>query len=280
VIGTVSPRSRARDAWRASEPVPVLIVDDDASKRLALRAVLTSLDYTIVEADSAVAALRCLMARDFAVILLDVCMPITDGFETAALIRRRRQSEATPIIFITGLTDDELPTNDRYASGAVDFIFGPAVPHDLRAKVAAFANIFDRAQELARQTEEVQAQAEQLRLVTEAAPVGIFQTDADNRYVYTNPRWSEITGVPAAAASGQPWDVILGPDARSSVLVSAAAGADHRERGQRFELRPPGQEPRTVLLTSRSIAEQQHGQHGWVGTVVDVTAETRAEMVL
>ena len=41
------------------------------------------------------------MAQDFAVILLDVRMPIMDGFETAALIRERRQSEMTPIIFIT-----------------------------------------------------------------------------------------------------------------------------------------------------------------------------------
>jgi PAS domain S-box-containing protein len=280
VIGSAPARSRARDAWRASEPVPVLIVDDDASKRLALRAVLTSLDYVIVEADSAVAALRRVMAQDFAVILLDVCMPITDGFETAALIRQRKQSEATPIIFITGLAGDELPTNERYASGAVDFIFGPAEPHVLRAKVAAFANIFDRAQELARQTEEVQAQADQLLLLTEAAPVGIFQTDADNRYVYTNPRWSEITGVPAAVASGQPWDVMLGPDRRGAVMDSSAAGGDDRELGQRFELRPPGEEPRTVLLTSRSIAERKRGMRGRVGTLVDVTSEVRTAMVL
>ena len=61
-----------------------------AAKRLALSAVLTPLGFTIVEAASGEAALRCLVAQDFAVILLDVGMPVMDGFETAALIRLRR----------------------------------------------------------------------------------------------------------------------------------------------------------------------------------------------
>lgn len=106
----------------------MLVVDDNAAKRLALRAVLSPLGYAIVEADSGRAALRCVMAQDFAVILLDVCMPIMDGFETAALIRLRRQSEMTPIIFITAYASDELVKADRYAEGAVDFIFAPVPP--------------------------------------------------------------------------------------------------------------------------------------------------------
>ena len=67
------------------------------------------------------------MANDFAVILLDVRMPIMDGFETAALIRLRQQSEMTPIIFVTAHAADEIVT-DRYAAGAVDFITTPVRP--------------------------------------------------------------------------------------------------------------------------------------------------------
>ena len=109
-------------------PVPVLIVDDNAGKRLALTAVLAPLGYLIVEADSGVAALRCVIDRDFAVILLDVRMPIMDGVETAALIRQRRESEMTPIIFVTAHDGDEMTHTDHYAQGAVDFIFAPVVP--------------------------------------------------------------------------------------------------------------------------------------------------------
>ena len=79
-------------ALSAATAVPVLVIDDNAAKRLAIKAVLSPLGYDIVEADSGLSALRCVMARDFAVILLDVRMPGMDGFETAALIRERWQS--------------------------------------------------------------------------------------------------------------------------------------------------------------------------------------------
>ncbi len=129
--------------------VPVLMVNDTAAQRVALRAVLEPLGYTIVEATPGVAALRCIMEQDFAVILLDVCMPEMDGFETAALIRQREQSEMTPLIFITAYGSDEIPGTDLYSEGAVDFIFAPVPPDELRAKVSVFANLFFRAQELA-----------------------------------------------------------------------------------------------------------------------------------
>ena len=148
------------------------MVDDNAAKRLGLKAVLLPLGYSIVEADSGLAALRCIMAHDFAVILLDVRMPIMDGFETAALIRQRKQSEMTPIIFITAHGKDEIVNTDLYAEGAVDFIFAPVPPDELRAKVSVFANLFTKAEELARRAREVQTSADQLRLLTDAAPSG------------------------------------------------------------------------------------------------------------
>jgi two-component system chemotaxis response regulator CheY len=146
-------------------PVPILVVDDNAAKRLALKAVLGPLGHEIVEADSGLAALRRIMAQNFAVILLDVRMPIMDGFETAALIRKRQQSELTPIIFITAYGSDEIVTEDLYAQGAVDFIFAPVPPDQLRAKVAVFARLFRKVEALALQAREAQSSEEHLRLV-------------------------------------------------------------------------------------------------------------------
>jgi diguanylate cyclase (GGDEF)-like protein len=148
-----------------AEPVPVLIVDDNAAKRVALKAVLHPLGHSIVEADSGLAALRCVMAQNFAVILLDVRMPIMDGFETAALIRKRQQSELTPIIFITAYGSGEIVTTNLYAQGAIDFIFAPVAPDQLRAKVSAFASLYRKAEALAVQAREVQTSAEHLRVL-------------------------------------------------------------------------------------------------------------------
>lgn len=146
---------------------PILIVDDNAAKRLALRSVLEQLGHSIIEADSGAAALRCVVAQNFAVILLDVRMPRVDGFETAALIRKRRSSELTPIIFITALGSADIGRRDLYAAGAVDFMFAPIPPAELRAKVAAFASLFVKAELLAAQAREVQAALAELRIRNE-----------------------------------------------------------------------------------------------------------------
>ena len=265
----------------ARSPVPVLIVDDSASKRVALKSVLSPLGYLIVEADSGTAALRCVMARDFAVILLDVCMPEMDGFETAALIRQRRQSEMTPIIFITAFSSAEIMSSDLYAEGAVDFIFAPVPPAELRAKVSVFANLFIRAEELAARAREVRESADQLRLLTDTAPIGIFQTDADNRYIYTNPRWSEITGIAPADAAGRKWDAILRPHDRASLAAGAGGGHEHAELCRRFQVDGPSGRPGVFLVTSRPMpAGDGEGIAGWVGTLADVTAEAGAEAAM
>src|SRR5277367_3866198 len=75
------------------EKVGILLVDDRQDKILAMETILADLAQDIVVAHSGKEALRLLLNRDFAVILLDVNMPGLDGFETAFLIRQRKSSE-------------------------------------------------------------------------------------------------------------------------------------------------------------------------------------------
>ncbi len=128
----------------------ILVVDDNAAKRLAIVSILEQLGHTTIEAGSGEAALREVMKRSFAVILLDVQMPIMDGYETARLIRMRRESEHTPIIFTTAHAKDEADIPVAYASGAVDFIFAPIEPAVLRAKVTVFVDLHLKARRLER----------------------------------------------------------------------------------------------------------------------------------
>jgi two-component system, sensor histidine kinase and response regulator len=265
----------------SSSLVSVLVVDDDAGKRLSLKAVLSPLGYSIVEADSGLAALRCVMAQDFAVILLDVRMPIMDGIETAALIRQRRQSEMTPIIFITASWSEELVNDDRYAEGAVDFMFAPVPADELRAKVSVFANLFLNAETLATQAREVQTIADELKLVADAAPIGIFRTDIENRYVYTNPRWTEITGMPPEVAVGQKWDTIMSREERARLSDEVPGGAaDEAELCHRFQIHPSGSASRIALVTSKRVLDVNGHMEGWVGILADVTAEAGAEAAM
>jgi len=253
---------------------PVLIVDDTPSKRLAMKSALEPLGHRIVEADSGVGALRCVMAEDFAVILLDVNMPGMDGFETAALIRERWQSEMTPIIFVTAFSSDELGQTDHYAGGAVDFLFAPIPPAELRSKVSFFAHVFLNAENLAARSRGVQETADQLRALTDAAPIGIFQTDADNRYVYTNARWSEITGTTAEEALGREWDSIVDANLRTE---HASALADSASLRYRFTIDRGDSPSRVVFATTQAMQDGEGRRSGWVGTLSDVTTERQAQ---
>ncbi|HEY2597498.1 MAG TPA: response regulator [Candidatus Dormibacteraeota bacterium] len=130
--------------------VSILLVDDDPTKRFALKTVLAPLGEDVVEASSGADALRQLLRQEFAVVLLDVRMPVMDGFETAQLIRQRPRSELTPIIFVTALDQGETNAGRGYELGAVDFVFAPVIPAILRAKVAVFVELYRAQQELRR----------------------------------------------------------------------------------------------------------------------------------
>jgi len=141
--------------------VSLLIVDDQEQKLLALEVVLAELGEEIVRANSGDGALRILLNREFALILLDVNMPGMDGFETARLIRQRKSSEHTPIIFITAYPDEMLAARG-YSLGAVDYILAPVVPDVLRTKVRVFVELYRKTTETQRQAERLRARARQM----------------------------------------------------------------------------------------------------------------------
>jgi len=169
----MSPNTSSNDS--AEEKVSILVVDDRADKLLAYEVMLAELNQDIVCARSGKEALRHLLQRDFAAILLDVNMPGLDGFETAALIRQRQRSETTPIIFVSAVNDTVSHISRGYSLGAVDYILTPVVPDILRAKIAVFVELFKKTEQIKRQAEEranlirEQATAEQARAEAERA---------------------------------------------------------------------------------------------------------------
>lgn len=142
---------------RARENVKILLVDDSAQNLLTLRAILNDCGYHLVQASSGPQALKRLLEDEFAVVLLDVVMPIMDGFETAKLIRSRPKTRHLPIIFISAMNTDEASVYSGYSVGAVDYISTPIIPDILRAKVAVFVDLFLKTEEIRRQSEILRA---------------------------------------------------------------------------------------------------------------------------
>jgi len=134
---------------RISTRRPILIVDDVPANLVALEVALEPLHRPIVKAGSGREALAHLLDRDFSLVLLDVRMPIMDGFETAALIRGREHTRHLPIIFVTAHHQEQAAVLRAYQLGAVDFLQKPIEPAILLAKAAMFVSLQDRTEELA-----------------------------------------------------------------------------------------------------------------------------------
>jgi two-component system, sensor histidine kinase and response regulator len=157
-------------------PVNVLVVDDRPENLLALEELLAEPDRNIIRAGSGNAALRVLLKHEVALVLLDVQMPLMDGYETAQLMRGAEPTRSVPIIFLTaGDRADELAFRG-YQLGAVDFLYKPLNPQLLRAKVDVFV-------ELHRQSRELRALNEALERAGAALRDKVADLEAVNRTV-------------------------------------------------------------------------------------------------
>jgi len=182
------PMEASARGGRPKDKICILLVDDQPNNLFALETLLGGDGYTLVRARSGAEALRCILEQEFALILLDVLMPGMDGFETAELIRKRRQSLHTPIIFITATSTNESHVGQGYSLGAVDYIYKPIVPEVLKAKVHVFAELYRKTQSLARSEEALRSELEARReseekyrkLFTRASDaIVVFDADTD-----------------------------------------------------------------------------------------------------
>ncbi|TMK88408.1 MAG: response regulator [Actinobacteria bacterium] len=129
-------------ALRTVPRANVLVADDRPANVLAIQQVIEPLDLNVVTANSGEEVLRSLLTTEFAVVLLDVQMPIMDGFEIATQIKRREKTRHLPIIFLTAVNQEPGDVFHGYEAGAVDYLTKPVEPWLVRAKVAAFVDIW------------------------------------------------------------------------------------------------------------------------------------------
>jgi len=158
----------------------VLVVDDRADKLLVLGTLLEPLGQNVVLAHSGEEALKAMLEQEFAVILMDVNMPTMDGLETAALIRERKKTAHTPIIFITAYAD-EMHTARGYSLGAVDYILTPIVPEVLCTKVKVFVDLYLMAAQIRDQAEQRVALAHEQAARVAAEETSRRLREADER---------------------------------------------------------------------------------------------------
>jgi signal transduction histidine kinase len=199
----------------------ILIVDDDQRNLFALAEMLGDLGHDLISASSGREALRCLLERDVALILMDVQMPGMDGYETVELIRARERCRHVPIIFITAFSKDDQQVFRGYSAGAVDYVFKPIDALILKSKVSVFIDLYRKTEEIRRQAELEKAllqenfrvRAEKLRseqalrrrdeqysLIINSMPLVLYSlmpTEGGHKLRFVSENIEAITGFPA-----------------------------------------------------------------------------------
>jgi CheY-like chemotaxis protein len=262
------------DALPGDGRINILAVDDNAGKLVALTAILADLNQNVLTASSGREALRLLLQREFAVVLLDVHMPGMDGFEAAALIRQRESSEHTPIIFVTSYPDDTHAARG-YSLGAVDYILAPVDPDVLKTKVTVFVELFKKTAEIKAQAKALEHRATQLQRLTQASlAINSALSPGQTLQVVANFA-RDILGVHQAVA-------VAAPDEKWTTARSAAAlSPGYESLGERPVLRDreslvsllstmggPVRRPRDAETSEydRYHAVDRPGRVGWLAT--------------
>lgn len=226
MVKPVGGAERPDAALTTVDVLPILLVDDRRDNLEALKAVLEPLGMPLVSASSGEEALRHLLGRDFALILLDVRMPGLDGLETARMIKSRERSRDVPIVFLTAERDDVADIIRGYGIGAIDYVLKPLDAELLRSKVAVFAEL--EASRRALKRSELF-----LRAAFEAAPIGKTILDRAGCIVRSNPAFAHLLRFKPGALVGTSVADLCHPEDRpalwealSSLSMQTGAAAD------------------------------------------------------
>ena len=268
------------------EIVKLLLVDDRHDDLEILRLTLDGPGYELVTARSGAEALRRVLTEDFACIVLDVLLPVMDGFEVASLIKSRDRSKHTPILFLTAAGADMRFIYRAYQVGAVDFMTKPIDPDVLRAKVAIFADLFRKDQRIKRQAEalreavERQKEAElaalregaekRYRHLADAFPSIVWTARPDGGLDYANRRWHEYTGMSKERSRGWGWLEAVHPEDVPRVQPAWREAMERQgEVAVECRIRRGGGEHRWHICSATPEHDAEGTLVGWVATMTD-----------
>ena len=207
----------------------VLVVDDKPANILAFEGLLAA-EYRMIAARSGPEALSILRDNPHVdVILLDVQMPVMDGYQTAVAIKAIDEIKDIPIVFVTAVFSDDPDVRRGYQAGGVDYFGKPFDPEILKLKLRIYSTFRNRENFLRQRERHVRESEELLRVgrklasVLESLPVGVLIADADGRICQITEEVSSILGTAEPAATDS-YGVIMGWWDRSGRMLKEREG--------------------------------------------------------
>ncbi len=139
----------------SQQPFSILVVDDSKDSLKVVSNFLKHEGYQIVLSLDAEDAMRILRVNDIDLILLDVIMPGTDGFEMCRQLKKDERLAEIPVVFLTAKTDTS-DLVEGFRVGGVDYITKPFQREELIARINNHVALSDAKRRILHQAEQIQ----------------------------------------------------------------------------------------------------------------------------
>lgn len=267
----------------------ILIVDDLKENLLYLEVLLSSMDINIISALSGPEALRKVDGVDLALAIIDVRMPLMNGYELAVKLNENRKENQVPLIFLTANYISEIDVSKGYNSGAVDYIIKPVDNLILLSKIRVFIELFynkqiiidstrklkSASEKLVKANEALRASEEKYRSYIRNAPDGVFVVNDEWTFTVVNDAFSKFMGLPKEEIAGQPFSNFFQPPLRDDLLEFFSE--DKQEETFRIDYKHSG-DHEDVKWLSIEVVKLPEGS--FLGFSKNITLRVKAEYKL
>jgi diguanylate cyclase (GGDEF)-like protein/PAS domain S-box-containing protein len=178
----------------------VLVVDDDVASRKLMRKTLLREGFEVLEAENGEQALAVFEEHHPDIVLLDVEMPVMNGFTACKKLREHPHADHLPVLMVTGL-DDIASVNRAYEAGATDFIAKPinwaVLGHRIRYMLRSSETLVD----LAHTVRELHGNRVRLTNAQRIAKLGDWEIDTETLTMHWSEEAFRILGVEQESVS-------------------------------------------------------------------------------
>ena len=254
----------------------IMIVDDDRITRRALALVLTSYGFGVKEASTGMEALQQLEHTPADLILLDLCMPGIDGFETCRRLRAMPQFRMLPVLMLTGLEDIDA-IEQAFDAGATDFITKPVNMPLVGERVRYAIRTYKMTEELAF-NRQLLSHAHQL------SGLGHWQFDLCHQVIELSVEAKKIFGITTASNTITYEALLKLLNSDSQVVIEQML--TQMENGEastsiELSLHHSEQPNRHLRIHSEPMGNSVNEKpHLLLGTILDITEEHRKEALI